>query len=158
MQKKRMRSCLRLHGWHLLVLFFNFSQFLSFFSKKLLTKAFLFDIITSACGNICGNAAMAQLVEHILGKDEVPSSNLGSSSKQKHPSFRGVFLFGSATHASNSVPRVSRGIQFAFPARSSTSSLVRRRARKSSPSANTWVSATCSTQVCRVMIAPMGKL
>ena len=26
-------------------------------------------------------AAMAQLVEHILGKDEVPSSNLGSSSK-----------------------------------------------------------------------------
>ena len=34
-------------------------------------------------GNICGNAAMAQLVEHILGKDEVPSSNLGSSSKQK---------------------------------------------------------------------------
>ena len=31
-------------------------------------------------------AAMAQLVEHILGKDEVPSSNLGSSSKQKtHP-------------------------------------------------------------------------
>ena len=26
---------------------------------------------------------MAQLVEHILGKDEVPSSNLGSSSKNK---------------------------------------------------------------------------
>ena len=26
---------------------------------------------------------MAQLVEHILGKDEVPSSNLGSSSKQR---------------------------------------------------------------------------
>ena len=25
-------------------------------------------------------AAMAQVVEHILGKDEVPSSNLGSSS------------------------------------------------------------------------------
>ncbi len=25
---------------------------------------------------------MAQLVEHILGKDEVPSSNLGSSSKK----------------------------------------------------------------------------
>ena len=25
---------------------------------------------------------MAQLVEHILGKDEVPSSNLGSSSRQ----------------------------------------------------------------------------
>ena len=29
------------------------------------------------------NAAMAQLVEHILGKDEVPSSNLGSSSMKK---------------------------------------------------------------------------
>ena len=28
------------------------------------------------------DAAMAQLVEHILGKDEVPSSNLGSSSKK----------------------------------------------------------------------------
>ena len=28
------------------------------------------------------NAAMAQLVEHILGKDEVPSSNLGSSSRK----------------------------------------------------------------------------
>ena len=26
---------------------------------------------------------MAQLVEHILGKDEVPSSNLGSSSRKK---------------------------------------------------------------------------
>ena len=28
------------------------------------------------------NAAMAQLVEHILGKDEVPGPNPGSSSKQ----------------------------------------------------------------------------
>ena len=27
---------------------------------------------------------MAQLVEHILGKDEVPSSNLGSSSKKSN--------------------------------------------------------------------------
>ena len=30
-------------------------------------------------------AAIAQQVERILGKDEVPSSNLGSSSKQKKP-------------------------------------------------------------------------
>ena len=45
-------------------------------------------------GNICGNAAMAQLVEHILGKDEVPSSNLGSSSKKKNTlAIAGVFLF-----------------------------------------------------------------
>ena len=34
-------------------------------------------------------AAMAQLVEHILGKDEVPSSNLGSSSKTKGTPNRG---------------------------------------------------------------------
>ena len=33
---------------------------------------------------------MAQLVEHILGKDEVPSSNLGSSSR--HP--RGFMCLG----------------------------------------------------------------
>ena len=36
---------------------------------------------------------MAQLAEHILGKDEVPSSNLGSSSKQK-ALLRKCFLFG----------------------------------------------------------------
>ena len=36
------------------------------------------------------DAAMAQLVEHILGKDEVPSSNLGSSSNRSTPS--GVLL------------------------------------------------------------------
>ena len=29
------------------------------------------------------DAAMAQLVEHILGKDEVPGSNPGSSSMKK---------------------------------------------------------------------------
>ncbi len=31
----------------------------------------------------CKYAAMAQVVEHILGKDEVTSSNLVSSSKRK---------------------------------------------------------------------------
>ena len=36
---------------------------------------------------------MAQLVEHILGKDEVPSSNLGSSSKQKSSAIAEDFLF-----------------------------------------------------------------
>ncbi len=40
-----------------------------------MTYYHFFAIITLAV------AAMAQLVEHILGKDEVPSSNLGSSSK-----------------------------------------------------------------------------
>ena len=35
---------------------------------------------------------MAQLVEHILGKDEVPSSNLGSSSRMSTPRKRSAFL------------------------------------------------------------------
>ena len=41
------------------------------------------------------HAAIAQLVERILGKDEVPSSNLGSSSKEKPCNRFGyrVFLF-----------------------------------------------------------------
>ena len=39
------------------------------------------------------NAAIAQPVERILGKDEVASSNLASSSKTKRPSERMVFLF-----------------------------------------------------------------
>ena len=42
-------------------------------------------------------AAMAQLVEHILGKDEVPGPNPGSSSKHPRNSFefRGFgFLWG----------------------------------------------------------------
>ena len=43
---------------------------------------------------------MAQLVEHILGKDEVPSSNLGSSSKNlKHFEKEVLFLvFGNEAH------------------------------------------------------------
>ena len=48
-------------------------------SAKLLTKSAVFDTISFA------GAAMAQLVEHILGKDEVPSSNLGSSSRIINP-------------------------------------------------------------------------
>ena len=40
------------------------------------------------------NAAIAQSVERILGKDEVASSNLASSSKTlKLLEFRGFFLF-----------------------------------------------------------------
>ena len=38
-------------------------------------------------------AAMAQLVEHILGKDEVPSSNLGSSSRQPRREIFGALAF-----------------------------------------------------------------
>ena len=39
---------------------------------------------------------MAQSAEHILGKDEVPSSNLGSSSKKIQPTLAVgcVFFFG----------------------------------------------------------------
>ena len=38
---------------------------------------------------------MAQLVEHILGKDEVPSSNLGSSSKTRNHPFGWFFVLES---------------------------------------------------------------
>ncbi len=61
-------------------------------------------------------AAMAQLVEHILGKDEVPSSNLGSSSKtKKHPigCFFVLVLFLTAELAL----LATRGTQFAYPAK-----------------------------------------
>ena len=34
---------------------------------------------------VCGCAAIAQSVERILGKDEVPGSNPGSSSKKQKP-------------------------------------------------------------------------
>ena len=67
-----------------------------------------FDIILLFRGNICGNAAMAQLVEHILGKDEVPSSNLGSSSKNKATLFRGSLYFWSCYSVPNRVARASR--------------------------------------------------
>ena len=39
------------------------------------------------------NAAIAQPVERILGKDEVASSNLASSSTNKSPLKRAGFLF-----------------------------------------------------------------
>ena len=38
-------------------------------------------------------AAMAQLVEHILGKDEVPSSNLGISLKTRRLTEKSDALF-----------------------------------------------------------------
>ena len=39
------------------------------------------------------NAAMAQLVEHILGKDEVPGPNPGSSSRQPRGVNLGALVF-----------------------------------------------------------------
>ena len=39
------------------------------------------------------NAAMAQLVEHILGKDEVPGPNPGSSSRQPRSVCFGALVF-----------------------------------------------------------------
>ena len=39
------------------------------------------------------NAAMAQLVEHILGKDEVPGPNPGSSSRQPRSKCFGALVF-----------------------------------------------------------------
>ena len=45
---------------------------------------------------LCENAAIAQQVERILGKDEVASSNLASSSKKERPLKRVVFSFFAA--------------------------------------------------------------
>ena len=42
---------------------------------------------------LSADAAIAQSVERILGKDEVASSNLASSSKQKVHSIEWAFLF-----------------------------------------------------------------
>ena len=39
------------------------------------------------------NAAMAQLVEHILGKDEVPGPNPGSSSRHPRGRSSGLWFF-----------------------------------------------------------------
>ena len=61
-------------------------RFFDIFSKKGLTNSPRFDIISLAV------AAMAQLVEHILGKDEVPGSNPGSSSRQENHPLWMVFL------------------------------------------------------------------
>ena len=56
---------------------------------------------------------MAQLVEHILGKDEVPSSNLGSSSR-KTPTIRsGLLVFLVLLSDSNSVSSLRDEVQFA---------------------------------------------
>ena len=53
---------------------------------------------------------MAQLVEHILGKDEVPGPNPGSSSKRKGHLSRCPFLvaFGVATTYSAGFSRAKR--------------------------------------------------
>ena len=53
---------------------------------------------------------MAQLVEHILGKDEVPGPNPGSSSKRKGHPIGCPFLvaFGAATTPSERFSRAKR--------------------------------------------------
>ena len=50
---------------------------------------------------------MAQLVEHILGKDEVPGPNPGSSSKKTRYPFGWLvfFVFGAATIGLGPAPR-----------------------------------------------------
>ena len=65
--------------------FFISNKFFFFFFVYLLTNRKMSAIIPSV------DAAMAQLVEHILGKDEVPSSNLGSSSNKRHPEWDAFF-------------------------------------------------------------------
>ena len=64
------------------------SKKIEFFSKKVLTNRFYSAIIakqlhrTLQRNRKVGIAAMAQLVERVLGKDEVPGPNPGSSSKK----------------------------------------------------------------------------
>ena len=64
------------------------------FSKKVLTNPPACYIIHKLSDSETKYAAIAQQVERILGKDEVASSNLASSSKTKSSSFRmGFFVF-----------------------------------------------------------------
>ena len=58
------------------------------FSKILLTNERISVILYHAV-----SAAMAQLAEHILGKDEVPGPNPGSSSKKSLVERRGILVF-----------------------------------------------------------------
>ena len=102
-------------------------------------------------------AAMAQLVEHILGKDEVPGPNPGSSSRQPRRETFGALAFlwgiyehlwersawtglsGAATTGFGFGSVASHRIRFAYPDRRSASSLARRREWVSSPKVNTRV-------------------
>ena len=96
------------------------------------------------------SAAMAQLVEHILGKDEVPGPNPGSSSRRPRRLSFGALVFyrllhtfkekqtsegssGAATPKAEWVSCIAR-IRFAYRTRSSGSLLTRRRVWVSSHS------------------------
>ena len=70
---------------------FVFNNFFQIFYNFHLTNLVLCSIISLVANP--ANAAMAQVVEHILGKDEVTSSNLVSSSK-KHLQLRVLFSSG----------------------------------------------------------------
>ena len=97
---------------------------------------------------------MAQLVEHILGKDEVPGPNPGSSSRQPRressgalvlfghfctPTCFGLFRRGCPELLLSLREQAVADCRSAYPTRSSTSLLVRQRVWVSSPSANTRV-------------------
>ena len=59
-----------------------------------MTNAKIFDIIIKRHEEVSlWYAAMAQLVEHILGKDEVPGPNPGSSSRQPRRETFGALVF-----------------------------------------------------------------
>ena len=70
------------------------------FLKKVLTIECLYDIMAK----LSRNAAIAQSVERILGKDEVASSNLASSSKKKPRTPTG-FRLSSFLHHMVSTPK-----------------------------------------------------
>ena len=91
----------------------DFSMNLNFFNKtrkKLLTFNRLSSIINLVAER---HAAMAQVVEHILGKDEVTSSNLVSSSIRSRRLYAfEIFCFSRKTPLSPVLRR--KGVQSAF--------------------------------------------
>ena len=66
------------------------------------------------------DAAMAQLVEHILGKDEVPGPNPGSSSRQPRSKRFGALVFYK--------PLLTKVGSFLFSGLSGAATLASRRA------------------------------
>ena len=59
---------------------------------------------------LCENAAIAQQVERILGKDEVASSNLASSSKTPDSTWNREFFFCLPVQSMLDFPFLNRGI------------------------------------------------
>ena len=69
-----------------------------------------FQILWVIIAKLRANAAIAQQVERILGKDEVASSNLASSSKTPDSTWNREFFFCSAVQPMLDLPFLNSGI------------------------------------------------